>query len=144
MLLKRLHLLLIHLSGLELHPGSRFLHQSLVMLYDLATATFEQADDLVNICLVFLLGNGSHATAFALSDMEVQTWAEFASEDGLRGNLQVAGSQGINAMEELHKITSMHDAAVRSEISRSVLYHLSGKKYLRKISCAHTDPRIGL
>ena len=47
-------------------------------------------------------------------------------------------------MNELHKISCMHDTAIRTEISGSILDNTTCKKNLRKISRRHTNPRIGL
>ena len=73
MVLQRLHLLLIDLSLLELQSCSGFSHQLLIMLYDFPSATFEQRYDLLDILIVFLLGNAADAASEALLYMEVCT-----------------------------------------------------------------------
>ena len=56
----------------------------------------------------------------------------------------LALTQRIDRMNELHKISGMHHAAVRSEIPGSVPDHLAGKENLRELVLAHANPRIGL
>ena len=55
-----------------------------------------------------------------------------------------AGPERIYVVDELHKIPCVHDAAVRAEISRSVLYKAPREKYAWKFLSSDTYPRICL
>lgn len=76
--------------------------------------------------------------------MEIKTWTEFMPEYGIRRNLVVAGPQRIKRREQLQKIACVRHIAVRSEISRAVLYHPSCHEDFRIVIGTDAYPRISL
>ena len=114
------------------------------MLDDVTASAFEKAHDLLYVFVIFLLRYASYAAALAFAYMKVKTWAEFAVQDGLGGNLELAGAKWIDAVEKLHKVARVDHAAVRTEIAGAVLDHLPGQEDFRKVACPHAYPGIGL
>ena len=90
MLFERLHLLLEDLGLLEVHTLRGLLHESLIMLYDLAASSPEQLHDLLDVLVIFLLRNTSYTAASALLYMEIQARAELAAKDCVGGYLVAA------------------------------------------------------
>ena len=76
--------------------------------------------------------------------MEVKARAEFAPEDRVAGDFQVAGTQRVVLPEELQKVVGVRDRAVRSEIGAVPPVYAAGEKDLREVVVRDDDPRIGL
>ena len=56
----------------------------------------------------------------------------------------LAGAQRIYAMDEIHEVAGVHDAAVWAEIARTVLDEAARQEHARKILGGHAYPRICL
>ena len=76
--------------------------------------------------------------------MEVQARAEFAPEDRVAGDFQVAGAQWVVLPEKLQQVVCVRDRAVRPEIGAVLPVHTPGQIDLRKLVVGDDDPRVGL
>ena len=114
------------------------------MLYDFSSTSLKKRNNLFNIVVILFLRYRSDTTSLALAYVEVQTWAELLMQNGIRGNLEIAGADGIGIVDELNKVSCVYHAAIWAEITGPVLYHTPGQEHLRKISGRDTYPRIGL
>ena len=56
----------------------------------------------------------------------------------------LAGAKRIYAVDELHEVTGVHDAAVWAEIARAVLYEAARQEHAREILGGHAYPRVCL
>ena len=144
-LLQRPDLLLVHLGVLELQPLRRLGHQGLVVADDFPAPARQDPDDFLDVVGVLLLGDLADAGGLAAADVEVQAGPELSLEDGLGGDVQVAGAQGIGLAEEVHEVPRVHHAAVGTEISVPMgLVDASGDEHPRELVPGHADPGIGL
>ena len=101
-------------------------------------------DDLIDPAAVFFLGNRPDATALAAADMEFQAGPELAAQDGVGGDFEVAGAQGVHFVEEIHHVARVHHAAVGPEIAGAVLHHAARQEDLGEFVPGHADPGVGL
>jgi hypothetical protein len=77
--------------------------------------------------------------------MEVKARTEFVPKDSFGGNFQIAASQRIKFLEEIHKIPCMHHRTIRTEIAVTTrLVHPSGNEHLRELITCHADPGVRL
>ena len=81
MLFQRQHLVLINLSLLKFHTAGRLQHQGLVMLDDLTSSASEHGHDLINIGIIILLRNTSHAATETFLYVKIQTWTYLAAKN---------------------------------------------------------------
>ena len=65
--------------------------------------------------------------------MEIQARTDLSAEDHIRCYLMLAGTQRIYAMDELHEVAGMQNAAVRAEIARSVLHETARQEHAREV-----------
>ena len=144
-LLQRPDLLLVHLGVLELQPLRRLGHQGLVVADDFPAPARQDPDDFLDVVGVLLLGDLADAGGLAAADVEVQAGPELSLEDGLGGDVQVAGAQGIGLAEEVHEVPRVHHAAVGTEIPVPMgLVDAPGDEHPRELVPGHADPGIGL
>ena len=87
------------------------------MLDHLPAAAFQQPDNLFDISVVLSGRNIPYAAATASAYMIIEARPEFPSEDGIRSDFIVAGTERIQGGKKFQKVPGMEDRTVRAEIS---------------------------
>ena len=136
---------LVLLRRLEVQALGRFGHQGLVVTDDFPAAAAEDADNLVDVGLVLLPGDFSQTGGLALADVHLEAGTQFPAEDGVGGDFEVAGAQGVDFLKEVDEMAGVQGAAVGTEIAVALAFvDPPGDKYPGEFLAGHADPGIGL
>ena len=76
--------------------------------------------------------------------MKIKAWAYLPPENDIRSDLMLAGAQRIYSMYELYEIARMHNTAVWTKITRTILDDTACKHHAWKLLSSHAYPRISL
>ena len=142
-LLQAAELLLVLLRLLEGQALGGIGHQRLVMADDLPAASAQDVYNLLDVGGILLFGDVANTGSFASAYMEIEAGTKLVPQDGLGGNLEVAGTKRVHVPEEINEIPGVHDAAVRSKVTVSFLY-AAGDEHLWEVVTGDADPGICL
>ena len=145
MLLQRAELVLVHLRLLKVQLFGSIGHQSFIMLEHLSATAAQDMDDFVDVPLVLVARDFSHARGLAFADMEFQAGAEFAPQDGVRGDFERAGTEGVHFVKEVHQVSGVHHAAVGPEVPVPLAFlDAAGNEHPGEIVTGNANPGVGL
>ena len=144
MLLQGAELVLVHLRLLKVQLLGSLGHQGLVVPQHFPAPAAQDMDNLVNVPLVLIPRDFSHTRGLALADMELQAGAEFAPEDGVGGNFEVTGAEGIDFVKEVHHVPRVHHAAVRAKVAVPLAFlDAAGDEHPGEIVTGNANPGVG-
>ena len=144
MLGKHLDVLLIDLSLLEFQICGSLSHLLLIASDQPCRLPLEDGDYFFYHRAVVLLGDCTHAAAFAPSYLEVKAGAQLVAQYGFGIDFEAAGANRIVCLKEVEQLAGVEGSAVRSEIAGAVADRLAGLVNPGERVGADAYPGIGL
>ena len=137
--------LFLHLLRfLELHFGGQVLHAAVEHLFDVAGVPLENFLDFTDVLQVFLLCLPPDARACAVLQVILQADVELAGPYVLGREVEVAGADGIQVLDEVEHGIHGRQVAVGSVVRRAVADDAAGLEDAREVFVLDADAGVGL